>query len=378
MTNRLRENRAFTLIELIVVIAVIGILTLLAAPKFLGHTENARMAQIKSDIATQERIVEAERIEFAASGSSGDPFINGAVEVDKPTMVSYANNEELFHRGGAVLARDLSSDSYYKIKDNEVKSKLNGSFFMDEEGKVFYHEPRMGDRPEGEDPNAPEVDDNGYVKLTDADFEFVDSTYIYEPVYINGEKRNGYFHYIGEHEKVRIPHEIMGVKVTSYQGMFAHNEGIDPMSGQEYKGNNGEAVIAVFSDNKNVTNMKEMFRNSQASSLDLSRLDTSNVTHTDNMFKMANIPTIDLSYNDLSSLAYMRGMFSFAKSELIDLSNFEFIPGKIIDEGLLFYQAEVDLVRAKNESSGMNLSFLVGDPNKVTWDGKQTTPQDLQ
>ena len=43
------NKKGFTLIELIVVIAVIGILVLLAAPRFLGYTRDAHVSAMKAD-----------------------------------------------------------------------------------------------------------------------------------------------------------------------------------------------------------------------------------------------------------------------------------------------------------------------------------------
>lgn len=51
MFKELKEKRkkGFTLIELIVVIAVLGILVLLAVPKFLGHTQDANVRAMQAD-----------------------------------------------------------------------------------------------------------------------------------------------------------------------------------------------------------------------------------------------------------------------------------------------------------------------------------------
>lgn len=48
--SKLRKNKkGFTLIELIVVIAILGILVLLAAPRYLGYTRDANKATMQAD-----------------------------------------------------------------------------------------------------------------------------------------------------------------------------------------------------------------------------------------------------------------------------------------------------------------------------------------
>lgn len=49
------NNKAFTLIKLIAVIAIFGVLVLLAAPKFLGYTNDAKLAQIKNDVGGSDK-----------------------------------------------------------------------------------------------------------------------------------------------------------------------------------------------------------------------------------------------------------------------------------------------------------------------------------
>ena len=51
LMNKVRKNKkGFTLIELIVVIAILGILVLLAAPRFLGYTKDANVSTMQADV----------------------------------------------------------------------------------------------------------------------------------------------------------------------------------------------------------------------------------------------------------------------------------------------------------------------------------------
>ena len=49
-----KHKSGFTIIELVVVIAIIGILVLLATPRFLGYTQNAQLTRIWHDIKASE------------------------------------------------------------------------------------------------------------------------------------------------------------------------------------------------------------------------------------------------------------------------------------------------------------------------------------
>jgi prepilin-type N-terminal cleavage/methylation domain-containing protein len=63
---RLRMKKGFTLIELIIVIVIIGMLALVALPRYLSNIQNARRGEA---ISTMRSIRDALQAEYARNGS---------------------------------------------------------------------------------------------------------------------------------------------------------------------------------------------------------------------------------------------------------------------------------------------------------------------
>lgn len=127
------NRKAFTLIELLVIIGILGILVLLAAPKFLGYTEKSKVVQIQNDIRVHEDVIQAERI-------VNDKFIEEWLVVDKQTMEDYRGSGGLFDKKKSLDNDYQFNDVYYKIPEGLVNTKLEGKFFLAKGGKVFYYD----------------------------------------------------------------------------------------------------------------------------------------------------------------------------------------------------------------------------------------------
>ena len=93
------DNKAFTLIEVLVVVAIIGILTLLALPRFMGQTQKAELVRIQHDVKAMEKEIGAKLI-------NGDDEFN-KWENNSKDLNQLVQDKELFENEG--IAKELIS-----------------------------------------------------------------------------------------------------------------------------------------------------------------------------------------------------------------------------------------------------------------------------
>ena len=170
---RFKRKKGFTLIELIVVIAVLGVLVLIGSPKIIGYVQKAELTRIQHDTKVMENKV-AEVLNEDGSAlfqwddnakDLGSLILKSqlyekegrASRVNKAHLIrstEVAVNEngrvesQLLGIGGEnipinedVSTEDSNGDGYKIIPEvlkKEIGTKLSGTFYSNELGKVYY------------------------------------------------------------------------------------------------------------------------------------------------------------------------------------------------------------------------------------------------
>ena len=127
--------------------------------------------------------------------------------------------------------------------------------------------------------------------------------------------------------------------------------------------------ICTYINNRPITSMSYMFRDSQAASIDLNSFDTSNITDMSDMFTNTQVTTLDLSNFDTSKVIYMNYMFYNSQATTLDISGFN--TSNVTNMSYMFYNSQ---------ATTLDVSHF--DTSKVTnmsnmFQGSQVTTLDL-
>jgi len=135
MLTKIQNKKGFTIIELIVVMAIIGVLVLLAMPKFMGYTEKARLTEIKSDIKQIENASERYYID-----KEDWPRLS---DISYTSVQINAFAQEITDKTGQVVILDPSGKYYdidYSKLQTYVQKPKNDIHYIIQNpvGEVFY------------------------------------------------------------------------------------------------------------------------------------------------------------------------------------------------------------------------------------------------
>jgi general secretion pathway protein G len=140
-----KNQEGFTLIELMVVIVIIGILVAIALPNFIGATDRAKVANVKSNAHTVQTMLESYGVDFggkypdniaslqseAQTGAYWKQLSN-PFDAANPALENFSGT---FTNGGAVgynmtAGSDKTKYFIYGSDKNKIKVKDKGSDFV--------------------------------------------------------------------------------------------------------------------------------------------------------------------------------------------------------------------------------------------------------
>lgn len=125
---KLRNSKGFTLIEMLVVVAIIGILVLLAVPRYVGYTKDANVATMQADVRVLESAALVSSIDEEGWPVTGDPITTG-------DAVTFVKGEDPVSEVKAIDKAAIE-DHYQSLKNNVAEYGIitKGKF----EGKVIH------------------------------------------------------------------------------------------------------------------------------------------------------------------------------------------------------------------------------------------------
>lgn len=185
---KIKNNKAFTLIELIVTIAVLGILVLLAAPKFSGHIKDAELTR---GFADAKSIQKASEMYFMDNEDwprlTDEPYTSEEIK---------AYSEHIYDTTGKEIQLNPSGNYYnidYDKLSKYVKAPTNKENYILQNpvGKVFYMDKLTEagkdrvDYANGSVPNEPEEPETPLYEYTSATFTNAGATGMTGPTQAN-------------------------------------------------------------------------------------------------------------------------------------------------------------------------------------------------
>lgn len=120
------KNRAFTLIELLIVVAIIAILAAIAVPNFLEAQTRAKVSRMKSDMRTLATGIEAYTIDY------NRPPFDWAEDVNFPYYIHAGVSTPIAYVSGAGRMVDIFAENIQIAANNRVRERFRYRAFSEE------------------------------------------------------------------------------------------------------------------------------------------------------------------------------------------------------------------------------------------------------
>ena len=166
---------------------------------------------------------------------------------------------------------------------------------------------------------------------------------------------------------VQLTNKTSTEAVTSNICTYINNRPITSMS-YMFRDSQAASIDLNSFDTSNITDMSDMFTNTQVTTLDLSNFDTSKVTNMSGMFDGSKATTLDLSSFNTSNVTNMSSMFFGSQATILDVSNFD--TSKVIYMNYMFYNSQATTldISGFNTSNVTNMSYMFYNSQATTLD----------